>query len=103
MQRSAPAWKQVYRALQHGSAKQACKSRATIEKFPRDIQDFANLFVDLQQLREEADYDPTTRFAKTGVLTLLDDTKDVTRRFKAAPVRDRRAFAAWVLFQNIRR
>ncbi len=101
--RSNSAWKQVYRSLQHGAAKDACKERKTVEKFPAEIQDFANTFVTLQQLREDADYDPTTRYAKSDVLTLLKDAQDVSRRFKSAPVKDRRAFAAWVLLQRSRR
>lgn len=102
-QRSNPAWRQVYRALQHGSAKDACKDRKTIERFPSEIQDFASTFVTLQQLREEADYDPASRFAKTDVLTLLADAADVTKRFRKVPSRDRRAFAVWVLFQRGKR
>jgi len=38
--RSNPAWHQVYRALEHGTAKSAC-SHGKVNKFPKDIQEFA--------------------------------------------------------------
>ena len=40
--RSNRAWRQVYRALEHGSAKNACKNHHTLKLFPKDIEDFAN-------------------------------------------------------------
>jgi len=46
--RSKPAWRQVYRALDHGFAKNSCRNQEFIKKFPKDIEDFANSFVSMQ-------------------------------------------------------
>jgi uncharacterized protein (UPF0332 family) len=53
--RSKPAWSQVYRALDHGTAKSACANETMIAKFPREIQEFSRAFVELQLKRHEAD------------------------------------------------
>jgi hypothetical protein len=37
--RSKEAWTQVYRALDHGFAKSACTNKATLTKFPKEIQE----------------------------------------------------------------
>lgn len=98
--RSKPAWRQVYRALEHGLAKKNCKNRAIIRKFPQDIEDFANAFVSLQEKRHSADYDPFSQFTKQEVRSDIAATRNTIERFRSTPVRDRRAFAAFVLFKS---
>ena len=55
--RSQPAWRQAYRALQHRDAKQRCESQA-ISRFPGELQDFAIQFVAMQK-------------SDTGLITIL--------------------------------
>ena len=98
--RSEYAWKQVYRALEHGTAKNACKNQVVIKKFPKDIEDFANTFVTMQAKRHKADYDPVEKFFKSSVKLEIAETEDVIKRFEGAPIKDRRAFAAFVLLKK---
>ena len=98
--RSKPAWDQVYRALDHGLAKTNCKDQVVLKKFPKDVEDFANSFVALQAKRHLADYAPRERFYKSGVKQDIADAEAVIRRFGKVPVKDRRAFAAFVLFKR---
>lgn len=101
--RSKPAWKQVYRALEHGQTKKNCTSEQQIlSRFPRDIQDFANIFVDLQLKRHSADYDPEKTFYKSEVIQDIANVEDVIKRFESSSVKDRRAFAAFALFKHRR-
>ena len=95
--RSQPAWRQAYRGLQHGTVRQRCERQNIIIKFPDEIQDFAERFVDMQQKRHEADYDPDATFSKSDVIQDITDAEDVIRCFNSVPVRDRRAFAVYVL------
>lgn len=81
-------------------AKNNCKNQAVLKKFPKDVEDFANSFVALQAKRHLADYDPKERFYKSEVKQDIAEAEDVIRRFKAVPVKDRRAFAAFVLFKQ---
>lgn len=98
--RSRPAWRQVYRALEHGLAKKNCKNQTIIKKFPKDIEDFANTFVSLQEKRHTADYDPFAQFTKQEVRSDIAATRNAIERFQSIPIRDRREFAAFVLFRS---
>ena len=98
--RSNPAWRQVYRALEHKFCKSACKNKTILALFPKEIEDFGNQFVSMQQIRHLADYDPTTIYAMTEVLTAIDSCEQTIADFANAPESDRRAFAAHVLFKR---
>lgn len=98
--RSKPAWVQAYRAIEHGFAKSQCLNRQVMSRFPRDIEDFANHFVDLQIERHRADYDPHARFTRSDVTTAIDTAEAAITAFFAEPIKDRRAFAAWVTLRN---
>lgn len=97
--RSKPAWKQVYRSLEHGAAKGACSANGKIANFPVEIQDFANLFRTMQEKRHKADYDPSETVYKSAVLLDIDQVKAAIERFEASALKDRRAFSALVLFK----
>ena len=96
--RSRPAWNQTYRALQHRTVKARCR-RDDIRKFPAEIRDFAAVFIQAQDRRHEADYDPRPRFDKASVIQAVDEAERAIRRFRQAPVKDRRAFAVYVLLE----
>ena len=73
-----------------------------MERFPREVRDFADQFVDIQGKRAEADYDPEApqgRWSKADVAEDIDASEDAIERFEAAPLRDRRAFAVHVLLR----
>ena len=100
--RSGPAWRQAYRALEHGHARSQC-SRGTIRAFPSEIGTLAELFVDQQHKRERADYDPEPpegHWTKSEVEEGVDRATDAIDGFYAAPLRDRQAFAVFVLMKN---
>jgi uncharacterized protein (UPF0332 family) len=99
-ERSKHAWKQVYRAIDHGPAKTACADGAVITKFPRPIEDFANTFVTMQTKRHSADYDPTSKFTKSAVVQDIAMVRQVIEAFTAEPKKDRLAFCAFVLFRK---
>lgn len=97
--RSGAAWRQVYRALEHGACKNACKNNK-LSEFPQELQDFANLFVTLQEKRHSADYDPDAKAYKSAVLLDIGQVESVIDGFEAVSLKDRRAFAAFVLFKQ---
>jgi uncharacterized protein (UPF0332 family) len=98
--RSKPAWSQVYRALEHGFAKSACSNKMILAKFPQEIQDFANMFVQMQIKRHDADYNPTIKVFKSAILTDISIVNAAIKDFDTAPLEDRRAFAALVMFKQ---
>jgi uncharacterized protein (UPF0332 family) len=97
--RSKQAWRQTYRALEHGFTKSACKDNL-ISKFPKQIEDFANSFVTLQEKRHSADYDPFIRLTKSEVVADIKTAEKAIIEFRKASAKDRRAFAAHVLFKK---
>ncbi|QBF29739.1 hypothetical protein CFI11_00720 [Thalassococcus sp. S3] len=97
--RSAPAWRQAYRSVDHGYAKKQCGNKTVTPKFPKDIEDFANLFRTLQEERHLADYDPSSRFTRTETIEHIDAAETAIKDFRSAPISDRRAFAAWTAMQ----
>ena len=70
-----------------------------IKSFPNDIQDFAGMFVEMQDKRHRADYDPDEVFYKSEVLEDIEEAADVLSRFQKVPVKYRRAFAVYVLLE----
>jgi len=95
---SRPAWRQAYRALEHGQATSRCKHQS-IRKFPDAIQDFADTFAALQLKRHLADYDPEFLFKKSEVIESINRAVATITRFNAAPLKHRRAFAIYVLMK----
>lgn len=65
-----------------------------------EVRDFAQLFVDLQEQRHKADYDPIATFHKTGVDRWLLEARAALGEFERAERRDRKSFAALVLFRS---
>lgn len=102
-QKSKHAWNEVYRSLVHGTAKSACEQRDIILKFPVPIADFASKFVEMQRKRHSADYDPSAKFFKSDVISDIAATEVVIGNFLNALAKDKRAFASWVLFKNMKR
>ena len=95
-----PAWQQAYRAVEHGYSKSQCKNKAMLARFPKEVEDFASKFVTLQEKRHAADYDPTSRFSKTDVDAEIDAAEILIKGLASAPMKDRRAFAVWLVMKK---
>jgi hypothetical protein len=92
---------QAYRSVDHSNAKAACQEcRATGKGFPRGVIHYAETFIRLQDLRHDADYDPTAQFNINHAHALINDCTKAIAAFDAEPERHRRAF---VLFVALRR
>ncbi len=86
----------TYRALDHRTARKRCEGQDT-RRFPVEIQDFANVFIDMQKKRHRADYDPYAVFSKLTVLQGIQEAEKVISDFVRAPRKDLRAFAVYTL------
>ena len=98
--RGRPAWHQVYRALEHTSARSACRNMRVMRGFPLEIQGFADTFVALQKARQRADYALDGRYYKLDVLAEIDAAETAIARLEGAEDQHRRSFAAHVLFKR---
>lgn len=97
--RSESAWSQVYRALDHGLARNACKQAAALG-FPAEIVNFADFFVSMQEERHRADYDPDARYTRAETQLLIYNAEQAINALKRASRKDRRAFATLVLLKR---
>lgn len=92
------AWRQTYRAINHGFAKNACvKCVSPHYNFPQEIQDFAALFMSMQELRHKADYDPFASFTKADTITAISSAKSAIEDLNKAGARHKAAFAVIML------
>ena len=69
-QTTAAAWARIYRGLDHATARAALQSNR--QNFSISVQGFTNAFVDLQQRRHSADYDPNAVFTASDGTMHLD-------------------------------
>ena len=98
--RTRPGWRQTYRALEHGLARRQCANRAGMSRFAPEIRYFGELFVELQRLRHNADYDPGITFDRSRVMQMIDQITRAVAGFEAADRGQRRDFAIYVLFRR---
>ena len=100
-ERSTPAWRQAYRSHEHGFVKSQCRgTTSVVARFPQPVQDNANAFVEIQVARHLADYDPLHRLVRSEVKAEIDRAEQIIKDFRKLPIRDRRAFAAWITLKN---
>ena len=73
-----------------------------MRRFPPSIRKFGDFFVEMQEIRHSADYDPYAEFGepltKAFVESRISRAERVIGDFNAAPKKDRRAFSVYVLF-----
>ncbi len=98
--RDQSAWRQAYRALEHGYARRRCQSAQSDSRFSPAVCELADLFVLLQVRRHRADYDPDDSFTQQEVLAAVTQVEDVISDFRASPARERRAFAVYLLMRE---
>ena len=100
--RSERAWRQTYRALNHGRAKSRCKEITGKKQvgFPAERKDVALEFVNLQRVRHRADYDPAERLIKSDVLQTIRLAERAVAKFRDAQRRDRTAFVVYMLLDK---
>lgn len=96
------AWVQAYRCLDHGHAKDQCLKKKFMTQFPPSIQDFANMFVQMQEKRHRADYDPTDFHYKSSVQADIAGVRTAIASFHSTDLKHRRAFAIYVALRGPR-
>jgi hypothetical protein len=92
---------QAYRSVDHSNAKAACQDCKSAGKgFPKGIVRYAETFIRLQDLRHDADYNPTADFDVNHVNDMISSCKKAIAAFDAEPERHRRAFVLFVALKR---
>jgi uncharacterized protein (UPF0332 family) len=95
------AKRQAYRSIDHASARLAClEAKLEANGYPEPIRDFSEIFVELQQLRHDADYDPDAIFVKSDALDAIRLAKYGIARLETAPVLHQKAFVILVALRK---
>ena len=90
-------WVIAYRSLEHRQVRNRFNNQVRMANFPDQIRAFAIRFIELQDLRHRADYDPEATFEPDEVLQLLGDARFAIEGFSAAPERERRLLAVYLI------
>jgi uncharacterized protein (UPF0332 family) len=98
-ERSTTAWRQTYRALDHGAAKTAC-TQARRLGFPADIVVCAETFIKLLESRHDADYDPTFTTTHAEAMAAIAEAEAAIDKLTRATPKDRTAFAILLLLRR---
>ena len=98
--RRQEAWRQTYRALEHGLVRSQCNNHTAMRRFPPEIRKFAEVFVTMQRQRHHADYDPGISYSRSQVIGFIDQVSDTIAGFNAADRGQRRSFSLYVLFRR---
>jgi hypothetical protein len=109
--RSTSRYKLVYRSPDHKSLRSMCEgvAKQTMPArfapyvppggFGSDLKAFATAFVDLQEKRHAADYDPSLTVTRSEVRATVASSQTAFARFESAPAEQREAFLSLLLFQ----
>lgn len=95
--RASEVWVQVYRALDHGFAKSACRE---VRRVPAALLECADEFIELREARHKADYDPRMTLTRVEALEWALRAELAIAKLRSAPRRDRKGFAVQLLLKK---
>ena len=90
-------WVNAYRTLDHRQVKNKLSNQRGMANFSGQIRSFADKFVDLQDQRHSADYDPEASFNPQEVQQVVNDAEDAIALFGAASEDERRLLAVYLV------
>lgn len=93
------SWAHVYRAIEHGFARKACEQAIKLG-FAEPVVRCAFLFVELQDRRHAADYDPSFLVSVPEAENAIELAEEAISTLQSAPHRNRRAFAIQLLLRR---
>jgi hypothetical protein len=108
--RSTNQYALVYRSIDHGSLRKLCET-AKAQSLPpkyarntpagglgRNISAFAAAFLELQEKRHAADYDPIVRVKTSDAKLAISSARAALVRFQQSDDEERKAFLSLLLF-----
>ena len=95
---SSYAWERVYRRLDHGRAQN--NLRAVLGQLSPSAENFARTFIDLQDRRQEADYDPNAPVTQSRTLNIIARADTAIRDFAQLTQEERRLITAQSMFDR---
>ena len=97
--RQQPKWVTVYRSLRHETARKCCQNFNAIRAISIDLVGPAQVFLELQDNRHRADYDPTYRPRKSIVLNDIEQAASAIAQIDTRSEVKRRELALFLLYK----
>ena len=104
--RRSPRYLLIYRSFDHRSMAKACRSatkppsRLGIASFSIELQRVATAFVQLQDHRHDADYNPNQSYKRSQVEGFIKLARSALSELKRAPAEQRDLFLTYLLHQG---
>lgn len=101
-ERTSPRYLVVYRSFEHGKMKEVCRqiSQGNLRnQFGAQLQECAAAFVELQESRHGADYDPTIRIPLSDARAAISKANDAIEKLNASPNGERFFFLTILHFK----
>ena len=95
---SAYAWERVYRRLDHGRARNNLS--AVLNLLSPTGENFARTFIELQDLRQEADYNPNAAIVHSDAVNVIGQAETAIRDFALLSQEERRLLVAQSMFDR---
>ena len=95
---TAYAWDRVYRRLDHGRAQN--NLRPVLTQLSPSGVNFVRTFIDLQDLRQQADYSPHASIILSDVINIIAQAETAIASFAQLSEEERRFIAAQSLFDR---
>ena len=95
---SSYAWERVYRRLDHGRAKN--NLHAALGMLSQDGVNFARAFIELQDQRQNADYNPNIQLVLSDAINIIRQAQIAIRDFLQLTQEERRLLAAQSMFDR---
>ncbi|MGQ0566574.1 MAG: hypothetical protein ACT4OK_16085 [Gemmobacter sp.] len=97
--RQQPKWVALYRSLRHENARKCCQNSDAIRAINVELAGSARAFLELQDKRHRADYDPSYRPRKSIVLNDIEQATSAISQIDSLPEAKRREFALLLLYK----
>ena len=95
---SSYAWERVYRRLDHGRARN--NLRAALGLLSQNGANFASIFIELQNQRHNADYNPNIQLVRSDALNIIARAQTAIKDFAQLTQEERRLLAAQSMFDR---
>ena len=95
---SSYAWERVYRRLDHGRAKN--NLHAVLGMLSQDGVNFARAFIELQDQRQNADYNPNIQLVLSDAINIIRQAQTAIRDFSQLTQEEQRLLAAQSMFDR---
>jgi uncharacterized protein (UPF0332 family) len=89
---------QVFRSLKHGLVFDRCKEcKNEGMSFPKEVQEFADTFIELQEQREFADYCCDRKYSSASATDYLNQAEAAIQKLEKVDIDHQRAFSLFIL------